>query len=112
MTSKTIGNALVIASLVGLAGFTAPLAAHDTPGIKHTHAFEQTDYGTYRQGHSVNNRLGNITIWSAKPHSGYMAGPQVEFARPEPIKQAPSLQNMKPAVKPRPARDYGKPKRD
>ena len=78
MKPNTIRKALVTASLVSLAGFSAPLAAHETPGIEHTHAFEQTGYGTYRQGHSVNNRLGSITIWSARPHTGFTAKPPVK----------------------------------
>jgi hypothetical protein len=112
MTSNTIRNALVIASLVSLAGLSMPLAAHDTPNMKHTHAFEQTGYGTYRRGHTVNNELGSITIWSPRPYTGYQAKPPVKFARPEPIRKAPGSPNMKPAVESRPVRNYGKPKYD
>jgi len=63
--------------------------AHDTPGLEHTHAFQKTAYGTYRQGHSVNSPLGDITIWSPRPYTGYQNGPAVNFARPEPITKAP-----------------------
>ena len=46
-----------------------PLAAmgHNTSNMKHSHAFEQTGYGQYRQGHYANGPVGNILIWSAKP---------------------------------------------
>ena len=100
------------AALIAMAGLTGPLAAHDTPGIEHSHAFEQTAYGKVRQGHTVNNQLGSITIWSAKPYSGYEARPPVNFARPQPIRKAPTLPQIGPARNAQPARDYGKPKRD
>ena len=100
----------IVPALVGLAGFGGPLAAHDTPGIEHSHAFKQTGYGTLRQGHTVNNELGSITIWSAKPYTGYQARPPVKFARPQPITRAPTLPQIGPARNAQPARDYGKPK--
>lgn len=92
--------------------FVGPALAHETPNMEHSHAFEQTGYGKVRQGHSVNNALGNITVWSAKPYDAYEARPPVRFARPEPITQAPTLPRIGPATKPRPATEYGKPKRD
>ena len=64
-------------------------AAHDTPNMEHTHAFQKTGYGTYRQGHSVNGPLGSITIWSPRPYTGYQKEPAVKFARPQPIIRAP-----------------------
>ena len=112
MRLMTIRLLWAIAAVIALAGGTGPVAAHDTPGIEHSHAFEQTGYGTVRQGHTVNNRLGSITIWSAKPYSGYPARPQVEFARPQPIRKAPTLPQIGPAHNGQPARDYGKQKRD
>jgi hypothetical protein len=113
MKTNTIPLQMLLAGVLGLAGFTAPLAAHETPNMDHTHAFRQTGYGTWRQGHSVNNQLGSVTIWSAKPYSGYENPPPVRFARPEPIRQAPTLPQIGPARKAaQPARDYGKPKRD
>lgn len=63
--------------------------AHEVPNIPHTHAFENTGYGKSRQGHTVNNQLGSITIWSAQPQSGYKSGNSVNFARPEMITQPP-----------------------
>jgi len=79
---------MLAAAMVGL---FIPVAApaHDTPGLEHTHAFQKTAYGIYRQGHSVNGPLGSITIWSARPYTGYQNGPAVKFARPEPITKAP-----------------------
>ena len=118
MNSNATRIAGALAGLLGMAALAAPLAAHDTPNMKHTHAFEQTGYGKVRQGHTVDNELGSITIWSAKPQQGYPASPPVDFARPEPITRAPSLPQIGPAkARPAPAygvpkKDYGKPKRD
>jgi hypothetical protein len=112
MKSITKRASWMITVLVVLAAIAGPVAAHDTPGIEHSHAFEQTGYGTLRQGHTVNNALGSITIWSAKPYTGYQARPPVKFARPQPIRKAPTLPQIGPAPKAQPARDYGKPKRD
>lgn len=112
MKSMTMRLMWTTVALVGLAGAGGPLAAHDTPGIEHTHAFEQTGYGMLRRGHTVSNRLGSITIWSAEPYNGYKAQPPVKFARPQPIRKAPTLPQIGPAHNAQPARDYGKPKRD
>ena len=101
---------MTLSALVLLSGAQVA-AAHETPGISHTHAFKQTGYGTYRQGHSVNNSVGSITIYSAKPHNGYDPGQSVKFARPEMIKKAPGAIDMKPAPVKKPASDYGKPKK-
>jgi len=92
--------------------FAGPALAHETSTGQHTHAFRQTGYGTWRQGHAVNGPTGDIVIWSAKPLSAYEARPPVRFARPEPITQAPSLPRIGPAAKLQPAPEYGKPKRD
>lgn len=90
--------------------FVGPALAHETPNMKHSHAFERSGDGTIRQGHSVNNELGRITIWSAKPYDGYASPPPVRFARPQPILKAPKI----PLIAPRrqPAREYGEPKPD
>jgi len=85
--------------------FTAP--AHDTPGLEHTHAFQKTGYGTYRQGHSVNGPLGSITIWSPRPYTGYQNGPAVKFARPEPITRAPGSPLAGARAGQHPAQDPG-----
>ena len=78
--------------------FSAPaLFAHDVPNIEHSHAFRQTGYGQYRQGHSVNGPQGSIVIWSAQPWNGYKPGPAVRFPRPRPITRTPSPQVAKPA---------------
>ncbi|MBT8048978.1 MAG: hypothetical protein HKN57_00715 [Xanthomonadales bacterium] len=63
--------------------------AHDTPNMNHTHAFQQTGYGQYRQGHYVNGPQGSIIIWSPKTYTGYQNGKTVKFARPSPITRAP-----------------------
>jgi len=63
--------------------------SHDTPNIQHTHAFQQTAYGKYRQGHYVNGPQGSIIIWSPKAYTGYQNGNSVKFARPAPISRAP-----------------------
>lgn len=97
--------------MVVCASAMTPLLAHDVPNIKHTHAFQKTDYGKYRQGHYVNGPQGDIVIWSAQPKTGYKPGPAVEFARPEPISKKPASANLKPALKSNPQMDYGKPKK-
>jgi hypothetical protein len=43
--------------------------AHDAPNLEHTHAFERTGYGSYRQGHAVNGPQGDIIIWSPRSYS-------------------------------------------
>ena len=103
--------AIVTISALVLLAYAPIVAAHETPGITHSHAFKQTGYGTFRQGHSVNNSLGSITIYSAKPHNGYDPGQSVKFARPEMIKKAPQVNTVKPASVKKPASDYGKPKK-
>lgn len=95
---------VILISAAGALLAATPLAAHDVKNMDHTHAFEQTGYGTYRQGHSVNNHLGDITVWSAKPHSGYQSGSTVKFARPEPITKAPT----NPFQKTEKSKPYGK----
>lgn len=101
----------VLISLAAVVALGAlPAAAHEVPNISHSHAFEQTGYGTFRQGHYVNSARGDIIIWSAQPKTGYKPGPAVEFARPEPITRAPARPNVKPAPLPSPQREYGKPK--
>jgi len=92
--------------------FFGPALAHESSTGDHTHAFRQTGSGTLRQGHAVNGPNGDIVIWSARPSSGYETPPPVRFARPEPILKAPSLPRIGPASIPRPAREFGKPKRD
>lgn len=102
---------LMSLSVLVLLAYAPVVDAHETPGISHTHAFKQTGYGTYRQGHSANNGLGSITIWSAKPHNGYDPGQSVKFARPEMIKKAPEPVAAKPAPVKKPASNYGKPRK-
>lgn len=84
------------------------LFAHDVPNMEHTHAFKQTGYGTYRQGHSVNGPQGSITIYSARPYTGYQNGPRVPFARPEPITRAPGTAIPQSKIAEDPAQEYGK----
>jgi hypothetical protein len=85
--------------------FLGTALAHETPGISHSHAFKQSSYGVYRQGHSVNNRNGSITIWSAKPHTGYKPGEPVRFARPQPMTTPPATIQGKPAPMKKPESD-------
>lgn len=82
--------------------------AHEVPNIKHTHAFEQTGYGTYRQGHSVDGPLGSIVIWSPRPYTGYQAGSSVKFARPTPITKPPGSPVVTTRSKVDAAKEYGK----
>jgi len=99
----------MIASAAAMAA--SPMApAHDTPNLEHTHAFEKTGYGTYRQGHSVNGPLGSITIWSPRPYTGYQSGPVVKFAHPEPITKAPGTPAATPPAGRNSAPGYGQSK--
>ncbi len=82
--------------------------AHDVPNMAHTHAFKQTGYGTYRQGHSVNGPYGSITIYSPRTYTGYQNAPSVRFARPEPITRTPGRPIPKTEIIGDPAEDYGK----
>ena len=78
----SLAGACVLAS-------TLPVLAHDAANLEHTHAFQQTAYGTWREGHAVNGPQGNIIIWSPRTISGYQSAPSLRFARPEPIAKAP-----------------------
>jgi hypothetical protein len=84
------------------------LFAHDVTNMAHTHAFKQTGYGTYRQGHSVNGPNGSIIIYSARPYTGYQSSPNVKFARPEPITRAPGSVIPNSKIASDPAQNYGK----
>ena len=83
-------------------------AAHDVPNMEHTHAFKQTGYGTYRQGHSVNGPNGSIIIYSPRTYTGYQNAPGVRFARPKPISQPPGTTTPKAGSLGDPAQEYGK----
>jgi hypothetical protein len=77
------------AGAAALFAMAVPAQAHDTPNLEHSHAFQQTAYGTYRQGHYVSGPQGSIIIWSPQPYTGYQNAPNVRFARPQPITKAP-----------------------
>ena len=100
---------LHVLPLVALAGFAAPqLHAHEVPNMEHTHAFEQSGYGKYREGHYVNGPQGSIIIWSHRTHSGYQGGSQVRFARPVPISKAPGSPQKESRAESDPSIKYGK----
>lgn len=101
-------RSLVSVPAIALACLAAPAQAHEVPNMEHTHAFEQTGYGSYRQGHYVNGRQGSIIIWSPRTHTGYRNGTQVRFARPEPITKAPGSPQKKSRTEWDPSREYGK----
>ena len=88
------------------------LAAHDVPNMEHTHAFKQTGYGTYRQGHSVSGPQGHIIIWSPRNYGSYQSSPSVKFARPTPITSAPGSVVPISRTESDPAKDYGKRHKD
>ena len=98
--------------LAGAAGFalatTGTVLAHDVPNMDHTHAFKETGYGKYRQGHSVDGPYGSITIYSARTYNPSQAAPAVEFARPEPITTPPGAPAAQIRAVNNPALDYGK----
>jgi hypothetical protein len=102
-------NRLILLSLaIGLWLLTGTAFAHDVPNMEHTHAFKQTGYGTYRQGHSVNGPQGSIIIWSPRTYTGYQSAPSVRFARPEPITRAPGSAIPNSKTTSDPAGNYGK----
>jgi hypothetical protein len=103
-------GAAVLALVAATVASTA--MAHDTPNMDHTHAFKQTGYGQYRQGHSVNGPYGSITIYSPRTYSGFQSAPAVEFARPEPITRAPGAPAAQTTAVRNPALDYGKQQKD
>lgn len=100
-------TALVLATAGVLAVLAFPLRAHEVPNMEHTHAFKQTGYGTYRQGHSVSGPNGSIIIWSAQPKNSTNGNGAVNFARPEPITKAPSQPFSRPDVKFKETKKYG-----
>ena len=103
----------VLAIVVGVIARPAPLWAHETPNIEHGHAFQQTGYGTWRQGHYVSGPQGSIIIWSPQPYTGYQNGSRVRFARPQPITKAPAGPTIRPGAGLNPAPGYvRKPDRD
>jgi len=89
----------------------ATARAHDVPNLEHTHAFERTAYGSYRQGHVVNGPQGDIIIWSPRNDSGYRQAPAVRFARPQPITKAPGNPALKAGATQQRAPRYGKKER-
>lgn len=99
-----------LAAGVAALSITVGTSAHDTPGLEHTHAFQKTGYGTYRQGHSVNGPLGSITIWSPQPYTGYKKSPAVKFAQPQPITRPPGSPSAPARAGQDPALVYGRPK--
>jgi hypothetical protein len=102
MLAAAAGLAVAAAATMGTA------LAHDVPNMDHTHAFKQTGYGTYRQGHSVNGPHGSITIFSPRTYNELQGAPPVEFARPEPITTAPGTPAAQIRAEKNPALDYGK----
>jgi len=97
---------------VGVMSVLTPALAHETPNLEHTHAFQQTGYGTWRQGHYVNGPNGSIIIWSPRTYTGYQANPPVRFARPQPITRPPGSPLVPPKAGHGPGADYGdQPKR-
>ena len=99
---------LVVATASLLA---ATARAHDAPNLEHTHAFQQTAYGSYRQGHHVKGPQGDIIIWSPRTYTGYQQGPAVRFARPQPITKAPGSPALESRAGHQPAHGYGKQER-
>jgi hypothetical protein len=99
---------ILLAATGAMVLFSAPVFAHEVPNIEHTHAFQQTGYGKYRQGHYVNGPQGSILIWSPKTYTGYQQGQTVKFARPTAIVRAPGSPIAKTRSQANPAIEYGK----
>ena len=99
---------ILLAATGALIFFTAPAYPHEVPNMEHTHAFQQTGYGKYRQGHYVNGAQGSIIVWSPRTYSGYRPGPAVKFARPSPIVKAPESPVAKTRSQAKSAIEYRK----
>lgn len=106
---RSLVSLLPLAALKRLPGFAlaafllsaaASAVAHDAPDFDHSHAFQQSDSGVWRQGHSVNGEQGTITIWSPRSYDGYQKTPPVRFARPRPITRPPGGAVVKRGVPP------------
>ena len=90
---------LVLSTLM-LSAAASAAVAHDAPDFDHSHAFQRSEFGVWRQGHSVNGKQGDIIIWSPQPYSGYQMTPPVRFARPQPITVAPAGAAAKRGIAP------------
>ena len=101
-------RSFLVAATGALVLVTAPAFSHEVPNIDHTHAFQQTGYGKYRQGHYVNGAQGSIIVWSPKTYTGYQGGQQVKFARPSPIVRPPGSPVAKTKAQANPEIEYGK----
>ena len=101
----------IFLAISAIAVLGSPVAgAHDVPNMSHSHAFEQTGYGRYRQGHYVNGPQGSIIIWSSKPKGSYQSA-ETQNARPKGIPspyQKHSYPVRQPDSKFGSSTDYGK----
>jgi hypothetical protein len=97
----------ILAIAAGSMAMVVPVQAHDTPNLEHSHAFQQTAYGAYRQGHYVNGPQGSIIIWSPQPYTGYRNASNVRFARPQPITRPPGNPTVMPRAGQMPALGFG-----
>jgi hypothetical protein len=104
---RQMKSGVLLSIAAGLSLFACQVQAHDVPNMEHSHAFEQTGYGQYRQGHYVNGPQGSIIIWSAKPKYSTNGADNVRFARPEPITKAPTQPFSRPDVKIKKSGNYG-----
>jgi len=106
VTAIIAATSLLLLVFAGV--FAAPAMAHEVSNIDHTHAFQQTAYGKYRQGHYVNGPQGSIIVWSPRTYTGYQNGSQVKFARPSPITRAPGQPAAQKHSQSNPAIEYGR----
>ena len=105
------GRLFIAASILLL--LSLPARAHQVSNLEHTHVYQQTAYGKFRQGHAVSGQYGNILIWSAKPYASSRNSNNVRIARPAMIKQAPPGPFLESGARFDATRNYGKqPKRD
>ena len=55
----------------------------NVPGSPHKHVRQRMEYGKgYRYGHSVDGKMGDITIWSAEPYKAYNSPSSMKSPRP------------------------------
>ncbi len=81
---------------------------HEAVGPGHFHVYQQTGYGSHRQGHYVNGPQGSIVIWSPRPVTGYLQRPRIRFAHPSPITRPPVGLAPRPGPAQGPGWRYGK----
>ena len=100
---------VILAATSALIFFTTPAYPHEVSNMEHTHAFQQTGYGKYRQGHYVNGAQGSIIIWSPRTYTRLPARPGGRRLRALHRSSKPRRAlSPRPSSQSRPTIEYGK----